>query len=111
MAAWPGIRVMHACAGDIPKMADFHEGYVVVEANTLEALSSLIAGLPLDVHYARNELSFADEWIHGSFSMRPRSGEREIGFTFWFAGSPLEKQRALLERAVAGLRAVHPGGY
>jgi len=33
IATWPGVRVIHACARDVPTMADFYEGYVIVEAH------------------------------------------------------------------------------
>ena len=110
MAQWPGIRVRHACVGHIPKLGEFYEGYVIVESDTIDGLASLIAALPLDVHFARNELSVADEWIHGSFSMCPSRNEAEIGFVFWFAGSPKDRQRKLLERGAESIVAcLHRG--
>jgi len=92
---WVNFRPLRpgSCAGHKPLYYDYCEGYIIFEANTIDALTKLCAALPLGVQPMRAGVCYAPQWVRGAMG---KQGNEILTFTLVFGGAPLSRQRNFL---------------
>lgn len=100
---WPGIETIGSCAGHKPLYHNYHEGYILFRADTIDALTKLCAALPLGVQPMRAGVSYAPQWIRGAMGKR---GDEILSFILCFGGYPLNQQRDLLSMCAEKLETI-----